>query len=265
LWICLFRKARSLQLEGKGVYIRPSIFQITPGVLAAVSTRNGGVSPDALGMNLSFSVGDEDANVLRNRELFFGGLGIGLRELAIPRQVHGSLLLRVRAAGSFAGTDGLVTDAPRVFLCVTVADCVPILLCDPRVPAVGVVHAGWRGTTSGILAAAVRRMQEEFGTNPATLLAFVGPAAGACCYEVGPDVAARFDAQFLHRRGEHALVDLKSANRTQLLETGLQPAHIEVNPSCTIHESAHFHSYRRDGNRSGRMMGVIGIVSPPRS
>jgi hypothetical protein len=148
-----------------------------------------------------------------------------------------------------------------VFLCVTVADCVPILLCDPRVPAVGVVHAGWRGTASGILAAAVRRMQEEFGTDPAALLAFIGPAAGACCYEVGSEVADRFDAQFLHRHGEHALVDLKSANRTQLLGAGLQPGHIEVDPSCTIEESARFHSYRRDGNRSGRMMGVIGILS----
>ncbi len=247
------------------MYIRPSIFQTVPGVLAAVSTRNGGVSPDPLGMNLSFSVGDEEANVLRNRELFFGGLGIDLRELAIPRQVHGSLLLRVRTAGSFADTDGLVTDAPRVFLCVTVADCVPILLCDPLAPAVSVVHAGWRGTASGILAAAVRRMQEEFGTNPATLLAYVGPAAGACCYEVGPDVAARFDARFLQQRGEHALVDLKSANRTQLLDAGLQEEHIEVNPSCTIEEPARFHSYRRDGDRSGRMMGVIGILNPSRS
>jgi len=236
-----------------------------PGVLAALSTRNGGVSPEPLGMNLSFSVGDEEANVLKNRELFFGGLGIGLAELAIPRQVHGSRLLRVRTAGSFADTDGLVTDTPRVFLCVTVADCVPILLCDPHAPAVGVVHAGWRGTASGILAAAVRRMKEEFGTNTASLLAFVGPAAGACCYEVGPDVAARFDAKFLQKRGEHALVDLKSANRTQLLDAGLQPAHIEINPLCTIEESARLHSYRRDGDRSGRMMGVIGILAPARS
>ena len=244
------------------MYIRPSIFQTLPGVLAALSTRNGGVSPDPLGMNLSFSVGDEEANVLRNRELFFGGLGISLGELATPRQVHGSALLRVQTPGMFAGTDGLVTNAPRIFLCVTVADCVPILLCDPRAPAVGAVHAGWRGTASGILAAAVERMREEFGTDPTALLAFIGPAAGACCYEVGEDVAARFDAQFLQRRGEHALVDLKSANRSQLLDAGLQPGHIEVDPSCTIEESARFHSYRRDGDRSGRMMGVIGILSP---
>jgi polyphenol oxidase len=247
------------------MYIRPTIFQAVPGVLAAVSTRNGGVSPGPLGMNLSFSVGDEEANVLRNRELFFGGLGIGLQELAIPRQVHGSFLLRVLAPGTFAGTDGLVTDVPRIFLCVTVADCVPVLLCDPRAPAVGVVHAGWRGTASGIVAAAVGRMKEEFGTDPATLLAFVGPAAGACCYEVGPEVAARFDAQFLFQRGDRALVDLKSANRTQLLDAGLRPGHIEVDLSCTIEESARFHSYRRDGDHSGRMMGVIGILNPPRS
>lgn len=247
------------------MYITPSIFQTVPGVRAAVSTRNGGVSPDPLGMNLSLSVGDEEANVRRNRELFFGGLGIGLDELAIPRQVHGSLLLRVQTPGTFAGTDGLVTNARRVFLCVTVADCVPILLCDPLAPAVGVVHAGWRGTVSGILAAAVGRMREEFGTHPATLLAFVGPAAGACCYEVGPDVAARFDAQFRRPRGEQTLIDLKAANRAQLLDAGLKPEHIEVDPSCTIEDSARFHSYRRDAGRSGRMMGVIGILNHSRS
>jgi hypothetical protein len=245
------------------MHIRPSIFQNVPGILAAVSTRNGGVSPGLLGMNLSLSVGDEEANVWRNRELFFGGLGIGPGELAIPGQVHGSLLLRVQSPGTFAGTDGLVTNAPRVFLCVTVADCVPILLCDPCTPAVGVVHAGWRGTVSGILAAAVGRMRDEFGTDPAALLAFVGPAAGACCYETGPEVAARFAKQFLQPRGERTLVDLKSANRTQLLDAGLKPEHIEVDPSCTIEESARFHSYRRDGDRSGRMMGVIGILGTP--
>jgi len=239
--------------------IRPAIFEKDPGLVAAVSTRQGGVSKDPLGMNLSFSVGDDEASVRENRQRFFSPLGIPVDRLAIPRQVHSANVARVGAAGAVAETDALVTNTPGVYLCVTVADCVPILIHDPEHCAVAAVHAGWRGSAAGILSHALNLMRSAFDTNPGDLRAYVGPAAGGCCYEVGPEVAERFPPEYVANHQGSLRLDLKAFNTDALLEAGVQPSHIEVSPLCTITESHLLHSYRRDGPRSGRMMAVIGI------
>jgi YfiH family protein len=211
-------------------------------------------------MNLSFRVGDDPALVTRNRELFFGSLGIALSALAVPGQVHGARVRLAAAPGEYPECDALVTDVPGVYCCVSVADCLPVFLYAPRRRAVAGVHAGWRGTAAGIAAEAVRVMRDELGADPPELRAFIGPGASSCCYAVGEDVASRFPAEYLHR-GEGAVrVDLKGANAAQLREAGVLPRNIEIHPSCTISESSLFHSHRRDGARSGRMMGVIGIL-----
>jgi len=239
--------------------IRPAIFANDPGLVAAVSTRQGGVSKDPLGMNLSFSVGDDEASVNENRQRFFSRLGIPVDALAIPRQVHSANVARVGAAGAVAETDALVTNTPGVYLCVTIADCVPILIHDPGHCAVAAVHAGWRGSAAGILSHALNLMRSAFGTNPGDLRAYVGPAAGGCCYEVGPEVAERFSPKYLADHQGSLRLDLKAFNADALLEAGVQASHLEVSPLCTITESHLLHSYRRDGPRSGRMMAVIGI------
>lgn len=239
--------------------LRPAIFGEDGLIVAAVSTRQGGVSPEPLGMNLSFRVGDAEENVRRNREIFFGSLGILPSELALPGQVHGAIVHRIDSPGNFLDCDALLTNAPRVFLCITVADCVPILLYDPTSKAIAAVHAGWRGTASGILARALERMSVEFSASPSRILAYLGPAASACCYVVGDEVASRFDPRFVSRTDAGPLVDLKGTNLQELLDAGVPQRQIEISPSCTISESALFHSFRRDGDRSGRMMAVIGL------
>ena len=239
--------------------IRPANFP--PGLVAAFSTRQGGVSPAPLGMNLSFKVGDDPANVRRNREIFFGGLGISPGSLAIPGQVHGTTIRKVDAPGDYPDTDGLITSHAGVFLCVSVADCVPVLLFDPTRNAVAAIHAGWRGSAAGIALSAVEAMTMEFGTSPRDVLASIGPSASACCYMVGNDVASRFPHRFLKEEGNDTFVDLKETNRSQLIDAGLRPGNIELNPHCTISEPLLFHSHRRDGVRSGRMMGVIGRIA----
>ena len=238
--------------------IVPSIFP--GGVVSAFSTRRGGVSPAPLGMNLSFRVGDDPENVKKNRELFFESLGVPLDRLAIPAQVHGSTVRIAEKPGDYPEADALLTDRPGVFLCVSMADCVPVLMFDPGRNVVGVVHAGWRGSSAGITGTAVRTMVETFGTDPADLLVSVGPSASSCCYMVGPDVAARFAPEFREKREGGVYVDLKEANRGQLLRSGVRSGNIEVSPHCTISEPELFHSHRRDGAKSGRMMGVIGRI-----
>jgi polyphenol oxidase len=243
--------------------LKPDIFAAYPEIIAVMSTRNGGSSPDPFGMNLSFRVGDDPDCVRRNRERFFGSNDIPSTALAIPGQIHSSNIQVVNAPGEYPDRDALITASREVYLCVTVADCVPILLYEPVARVIAAVHAGWRGTAENILASTIARMQSEFGADGRNLLAYCGPAADVCCYVVGEEVAARFDRQFTPRNGNGTVVDLKSANRHQLLEAGVRQENIEISPACTITDSANFHSHRRDRERSGRMMAVIGLRQSP--
>lgn len=238
--------------------ILPEVFRGQSWLIAAMSTRQGGVSRPPLGMNLSFNVGDDPEHVRTNRERFFGGLGIRQDELAIPGQVHGVNVLEAAGAGPCPETDGLVTSKARLFLCVTVADCVPVLLADPVTKTVAAVHAGWRGTAAGIVERALGILTGRFGVRPEDLLAYIGPSAGTCCYAVGDDVASRFPPEVVGRLGDQPTVDLKAANRGQLLGAGLRSQNIEIAPFCTISDHELFHSHRRDAAASGRMMAVIG-------
>lgn len=240
--------------------LRPAIFQTSTAVIAGFSTRVGGDSPEPFGMNLSFNTGDDRANVIKNRELFFGKLHIGLDELAIPVQRHTTNVVQAKVPGGYEGTDGLTTSEYGLFLTVTVADCVPILLYDPVAKAVAILHAGWRGTAAGIVGKGLEAMNAAFKTHPDDLIACIGPAAGGCCYEVDNDVAAQFPDEIVDRSGRKPRIDLKKANKDQLVTRGVRKESIEISAHCTIHEKDLFHSYRRDGTMAGRMMGVIGIV-----
>ncbi len=239
--------------------IAPSLFAAFAEIRCAVSTRHGGVSPHPFGMNLSFNVGDQENFVRQNRVRFFGSLGIAQHRLAVPRQCHSALVRKAEAPGNFEATDGLITDAKDVWLVVSVADCTPVFLFDAKKKAVGAVHAGWRGSASGIVAGAVKQMIAAFESSPSDLHAFIGPSAGPCCYEVGEEVASQFHPDVVHARKGTVFLDLKKENARQLTANGVPERQIETSPHCTICGGQLFHSYRRDRERSGRMMGVIGL------
>jgi polyphenol oxidase len=211
-------------------------------------------------MNLSFNVGDDPVFVKENRSAFFGVLGIGTDRLAFMQQVHGSVVKVVEEPGIYPSCDGMVTNMRGIYLCVTVADCVPVFILDRGAHALAVVHAGWRGTAARIVVEAVGMLQTRFGARASAMEAFIGPAAGACCYEVGDEVAAAFSGQFSSGSAGKFHLDLKEANRAQLMAAGVPRASVELHPGCTIHESSQYHSFRRDGRQSGRMIGVAGLV-----
>jgi hypothetical protein len=154
----------------------------------------------------------------------------------------------------------LITNVPNIFLCVTVADCVPVFVLDRTAGALAVVHAGWRGTANHIVSIAVKALCAVCGAHASRMEAFIGPAAGECCYEVGEEVAAAFMAPLVARRDGRLYVSLKEANRAQLVDAGLLDSSIEVQSGCTVHEASLYHSHRRDGSRSGRMVGVAGMI-----
>jgi polyphenol oxidase len=240
--------------------IRSAILNSIPIVQFGFSTRLGGISPPPLGMNLSFHVGDESANVVKNRELFFGSLEIEITKLALPMQVHGNTLKYIDAPGSYPQCDALITDVQDVFLCVSVADCASVFLLDPTKKVVAAVHSGWRGTAKHLVRDTVQSMVNDSGCTPKDIVAFIGPCASACCYAVGDDVASLFAPEFLKHKENRVFVDLKSANISQLTELGIPDSQIEVSSHCTICQSHLFHSFRRDRERSGRMIGAIGLV-----
>ncbi|MCX6135387.1 MAG: peptidoglycan editing factor PgeF [Ignavibacteriales bacterium] len=225
-----------------------------------MSTRKGGTSPEPLGMNLSYRVGDDRACVEENRRRFFGALGFASQSSAIPLQCHSDRIECVTGPGDYESCDGLITATPNLPLVITVADCLPVVLYDPMAGVVANVHAGWRGSVQGIVRKAVVLMQNQFGATPETIVAYLGPSAGVCCYEVGREVAEVFASEHHQVRGDKTYLDLKLANRDQLLRSGLKPGNIEVSAACTICASEIFHSYRRDRERSGRMMAVVSIV-----
>lgn len=242
------------------------------GFANAFSTRGGGVSayPEA-SLNLAGFDEDSAENIRENRRRFIS-LVAGEWTLAACWQVHGRDVRVVRVATEAQNEnercDALTTDLRGVLLGVKTADCVPVVLGDSRTGACAAVHAGWRGTLAGIVKHALARMIEEFGTRPEDVRAAIGPAALACCYEVGPEVVEAFrekvknaDALFTPTSEGRARVDLHRANLEQLTESGVSHERVHALPLCTICRPEDFFSYRRDKKlhgRTGRLLSVIG-------
>ena len=182
--------------------------------------------------------------------------------LATLHQVHSANIVTVDRHGPAGDGDALVTNTPGVMVGIKTADCVPILLVDVKNRAVAAAHAGWRGTAQRIVEKAVGALTETFGTLPQNIRAAIGPAIGACCYEVGPEVARQF-GEFDSRLGavqDKVKLDLAAINRWQLLHAGVPESHIYEIGLCTFCASEDFHSFRREKENAGRMISVAGIV-----
>lgn len=234
--------------------------QFSP-VVFGMSTAHGGISSGKFGLNLSFNVNDNPESVKQNRKLFFDSLGISEEQIAFTRQQHTTNINSVQTSGMNDNCDALFTNAKNVYLAISIADCTPVMLFDKRNNVIAGAHAGWKGTAGRIVEKTIRKMNEQFGSKGADMVAFIGPSAGKCCYEVGNEVAKLFPSECSTQKDNGKwMLDVKQANMLQLLENGVVISNIDVHPDCTIHNSK-YHSFRRDGNESGRMFAIIGIKS----
>lgn len=277
-----------------------------PWLIHGFSTRQGGFSR-AYGksdLNLGFTKDDAKRTVDRNRAVFLraidstGGkrlrrVGSDCGSLVTLRQVHSDVIQCVESQPKEAlAGDGLLTATPGLLLAIQTADCLPVILVDSKRQAVGVFHAGWRGTVKRIVEKGVGEMRHRFGSRPRDIKAAIGPGIHGCCYEVGEEVRTKFESQFeyagmlfrevresdpvrekypllfLTARApghgelpEKIFLDLVEANRRQLLEAGVQAKNIEASPLCTNCRCDLLFSYRAEKGKTGRMMGVVGILN----
>lgn len=266
-----------------------------PWLVHGFSTRTGGVSSAYGGgaLNLGYTKHDSNSAVVQNRRRFLKKLGLGTNSwtLVTLRQIHSDLIHKIDGPPehTLAG-DGMITNAPELLLAIQTADCLPVLLVDPKKRAVGAFHAGWRGTVQRIVEKGVGEMQRWFGTRPRDLVAAIGPGVHACCYEVGEEVRMRFESQFAYagelfselkdsdpvrekypllfltaRAPGHSdlpiklFLDLVKANRRQLLDAGVAEKNITASPLCTSCRSDLLFSYRKERGVTGRLLGVAGI------
>lgn len=231
------------------------------GIRHGFSTRLGGVSVGAFAsMNLARAVGDDPEAVAENHRRFAAAVGYDAGRLYESSQVHGARVLRADrrevAVTRAEEADALVSSTAGDAVAVRVADCVPVLLAAPGAGVVAAVHAGWRGVAQRVVDAALGAMAAE----PGGVIAAVGPCIGPCCFEVGDEVAAEIAAAagegvVQRRPGEKPRVDLRAAVAAQLAGAGVRA--VEQVGGCTRCEAGRYHSYRRDGRASGRLLAAI--------
>lgn len=250
-------------------YLSIPDFQSTGFATAAITTRIGGISQDPYrSLNMAYHVDDADEAVTENRRRFCRSLGIDAKSLVVAQQIHGDRIALVdetyRGCGAYhhekaiPDTDGMITRSHGLTLAVLTADCVPVLVIDPVVKAVGIAHAGWRGALSMIAAKTVLKMQDTFGTAPANCLVALGPCIGPCCYKVGEEVLSQFRCKFGSATCTAAdRLDLQKAVEIQLTDIGVEESSILSTRLCTSCNRDLFYSYRAEGGQTGRMMSVI--------
>ncbi|HXJ47097.1 MAG TPA: peptidoglycan editing factor PgeF [Candidatus Dormibacteraeota bacterium] len=280
----------SLRSSGNLRILELDAFKKLPWLLHGFSTAPGGVSDldGQKSLNLGFTDWDTRENVIENRKRFQTALGAQKFPLINLKQIHSAVIWPFASVPKEpCNGDASLTNTPGLLLGVRTADCVPILLVDPKKRAVAAVHAGWRGTLARILEKAVGELVAKFKSHPSDLLAAIGPAIGPCCYEVGAELVIQFTSQFAAaadyfdepRSGEepnplqwlnmmppghqpppkNVRLDLPKANRAQLLAAGVHEKNIFSSGLCTACHPSLFFSYRKQGPRSGRLLAAIAL------
>lgn len=256
-----------------------------PNVTAGFTTRLGGYSSVPYeSFNIGLHVGDDANAVIRNREKLASSVGFEFDAWTSAEQVHSNVVVKVEEmhkgrgrlsmSDTLAGADGLVTNVPGILLTSFYADCVPLYFYDPIQQVIGLAHAGWRGTVSAIAQETVNEMQKHYNSRPEHILAAIGPAIDACCYEVDHTVIARIHDIWSQLNlsemtlnevikpnfNEKAFINLKEINRQIMIKAGILPSHIELSNWCTGCRTDMFFSHRAENGKTGRMASWIGLT-----
>ena len=263
--------------KGTGLYCAEALDK-AGGVSHGFSTREGGITadPPKASLNLSWTRCGSPEEVIANFKIFAEGAGIDYDDMAVVNHEHGAHVLRIahehRGRGFYKDPlppcDGIITDDPTVTLVTSHADCGAYFFYDPVHRAIGMAHAGWKGTLLRIGAEMARRMAEEFDTDPSDIIAATGPCICRECFEVDADLGEKFQSEFgypgISRPGRQgkAYVDLELAAAVQFVEAGIRPESITLMNACTYENRRHFFSHRRDKGITGSMAAYIKLIQP---
>ncbi|SFO99100.1 peptidoglycan editing factor PgeF [Hydrogenimonas thermophila] len=222
------------------------------------TNRHGGVStPPYDSLNLAFHVGDNQENVIQNRKILQNKFN--LQNIVWMDQVHSDNVQTVSSPQTkpLSACDAIITNQPNIALAVMVADCIPILMFDPKRNIIAAIHAGRNGTFLQIAPKTVKVMQKEFGSVPTDIQVIMGPSIHSCCYEIGDDLASIVEKNFSKNYLNGRMLDLQKLNCDQLIEAQINKNHIKISKICTCCNSDYF-SYRKEGT-TGRFAGVIWV------
>lgn len=260
---------------GTGLYCAAALDGQT-GVSHGFSTREGGITTDPpyASLNLSWSRCGSEDEVIANFRIFAEGAGVNYDDMAVVNHEHGNVVLRLAKEHRGRGfsfeplpfCDGIITNEPSVTLVTSHADCGAYFFYDPVHRAIGMAHAGWKGTLLRIGAVMAERMREEYGTDPADIIASTGPCICKDCFEVDRDLGEKFAAEFSQEgitrpgRPGKAYVDLELAAAVQFIEAGIRPENITLMSACTYEDKDMFFSHRRDKGVTGSMAAFIKLV-----
>lgn len=245
-------------------------------VLHGFSTRLGGISPNEYStMNLSYTVGDSNENVLKNFELFGNAIKIPVENMVYSHQTHTCNVMRVGKEHlgmgilrdrNFSDIDGLITNEKNICLVTSYADCVPLFIVDDENSAIGLSHSGWRGAVGNIAHNTVSLMKKEFGSKPEKLKVFIGPSICANCYEVSEDVANEFIIRYGTKAFDEIVIpkdngkfklNLWAANKTNFIESNVLEENIHITDVCTSCNSSLLFSHRASKGKRGGMCGFL--------
>ena len=259
-------------------YLTYPEFDRLPGFVHAFSTRLGGVSEGIYSsMNLSFTRGDKDEAVRENYRRLADAVGFKMEDIVTSDQTHTANVRLVteedRGNGitkprPYTDVDGMITNVPGLVLATFYADCVPLYFIDPVHRAIGLSHSGWRGTVAKIGEVTVRRMQEEFGSDPSEIYGAVGPSICQDCYEVSEDVASAFAKEFsgheceilIEKGGGKYQLDLWKSNEIVLRDAGILPEHLAVTNLCTCCNPNLLFSHRASHGKRGNLGAFLKLV-----
>lgn len=251
---------------------RSTLLSTIPGIVHGITSRVQGAGLAHGNVGYSPPRDRRDAWVMR--QAWLKAAGLHAEQIVVSYQAHGTAVAVIcqSHAGKgadpeslpFGRADALITRESGVVVMTLHADCMPVLLCDPDNNAVATVHAGWRGTVADVVGSTVNAMRTNFGSEPGQLLAYLGPAIGGCCYEVGEDVASAWRAhgwsEGLDRAGDRWKFDLAVANRMLLQRSGVKPTNIDESRICTMCSGEKWFSHRGQGSATGRYGSFIALV-----
>lgn len=275
-----FKNERQIfrEIEKEVPYLEYPLLTDTKIVHHGFSTRLGGVSQGCYAsMNLSFTRGDDEAAVRENYRRIAKSIGVKCENMVLSQQTHTTNVRVVTEKDKGKGivkpldytdVDGMVTNIHGICLVTFYADCVPLYFVDPVQKAIGLSHSGWRGTVGKIGKETIRKMEEQYGSDPKDILAAVGPSICKDCYEVSEDVILEFQKNFKERywkdlfyrkeNGKYQL-DLWKANEIIFKESGILPEHIAVTNVCTHCNSEILYSHRTSGDRRGNLAAFLAL------